>query len=1185
MRLRRLDLLRYGHFTDCSLELPFVDNDLHIFLGSNEAGKSTALAAIEDLLFGVSTRSPYDFLHGYSAMRIGARLENGRELLEIIRRKGAKDTLLGTDGLPFPGGEAALRPFLAGADRSFFRRMFSLDHVRLETGGQEILEAKDEVGQMLFAAGTGITGLRGRLARLTSEADELWASRRAQHRKYYVADDKLKAAEKELRERVLTARKWQELKRAFDDAKQAYADVEGDFEKLSAESKRLSRIRRVYRNVRRKAELEEKIDALGTVVSLPEDAQDVVEKAREKEFEASVRIDTLTGQRDAAQAELDALTYDERLLTYAQDVERLHERRIKVRGMRTDLPFRIAELKAEQDRLRGLAKELGWRDENAEELIAQIPTRAKLSGVRSLLNRHGGLDSDVQNKDLSLKKAEVEQSELQKRFDSMGEIADVAKLEALVKVVRQKGDISGRVRHTDQLVEELQRRVDQLFSSLHPDVQSEQVAMEIEVPPRMAVENHRAAVQDLERRIHDADEKSTADRRELRRARKSMRDFARDERIVANETLQAARNDRDALWRLVKKKYVERVPVSGDQAGPHADALDDLASALESAMAATDELADLRFDNAKAAAQLTVWSQDIRDRQDGLKQLEEQQEALAREAERLDARWKALWQESRLQPREPATMLEWLDVRGALLEAIESRERAAADLELQAGEEITAKAALLEQLVSLDADYAELENDTLAVILERADGVWRRHQQDMLAKTQLRERLQNAATDVDDHRLELAQARTAWTQWSQEWVAGLQELGLKTNANPDAVSAQIDIIDQMGQVATSMDNIRRERIDKINGEIVAFEKEVATMISELAGDLAYLRPDDAVLQIEERLTEARRVRERKDQVGQRIDKTKEDLREQKSSRKAVRESVRRLMDTAGVATNSELRNVIEKSNELRKLREELAEVLDELSEAGDGFPITQLEAECNDVDLDQVAAKEEAMDAELRTLKERLTDKAGAKSTAEREMEEIDDDATAARAEAKRQEALAELREVSERYVRVRSSAMLLQWAIDRYRREKQAPLLRRAGELFAIITGNSFADLRVDYDSNDNASLVGLRPNDEVVLVAGMSSGTADQLYLALRIAAIEDYLDRADALPFVADDLFVNFDDQRAAAGFRVLGELARKTQVLFFTHHSHLLDIARETLGGSISIVNMNENRENRSPPQAL
>ena len=115
MRLRRLDLLRYGHFTDRSFELHAGNIDFHIVFGPNEAGKSTALSAIEDLLFGIPLRSPYDFKHDYSSMRIGAVLENGTESMEFVRRKGLKDTLLGNGDLPIPGGPAVLRPFLAGA--------------------------------------------------------------------------------------------------------------------------------------------------------------------------------------------------------------------------------------------------------------------------------------------------------------------------------------------------------------------------------------------------------------------------------------------------------------------------------------------------------------------------------------------------------------------------------------------------------------------------------------------------------------------------------------------------------------------------------------------------------------------------------------------------------------------------------------------------------------------------------------------------------------------------------------------------------------------------------------------------------------------------------------------------------------------------------------------------------------
>ena len=99
---------------------------------------------------------------------------------------------------------------------------------------------------------------------------------------------------------------------------------------------------------------------------------------------------------------------------------------------------------------------------------------------------------------------------------------------------------------------------------------------------------------------------------------------------------------------------------------------------------------------------------------------------------------------------------------------------------------------------------------------------------------------------------------------------------------------------------------------------------------------------------------------------------------------------------------------------------------------------------------------------------------------------------------------------------------------------------------------------------------LAGVRPNGEVVSVPGLTSGTEDQLFLALRIAAIEDYLAKTIALPFVADDLFINFDPDRSAAGFEILGQLAEKTQVLFFTHHLHLVDIAQDRLGADTNVV---------------
>jgi uncharacterized protein YhaN len=73
------------------------------------------------------------------------------------------------------------------------------------------------------------------------------------------------------------------------------------------------------------------------------------------------------------------------------------------------------------------------------------------------------------------------------------------------------------------------------------------------------------------------------------------------------------------------------------------------------------------------------------------------------------------------------------------------------------------------------------------------------------------------------------------------------------------------------------------------------------------------------------------------------------------------------------------------------------------------------------------------------------------------------------------------------------------------------------------------------------------------------MSDGERDQLFLAFRIASIEQYCAAAEPLPFIADDLLVHFDDDRGAAALGLLAELGKTTQVMLFTHHRHVKEDA--------------------------
>lgn len=183
------------------------------------------------------------------------------------------------------------------------------------------------------------------------------------------------------------------------------------------------------------------------------------------------------------------------------------------------------------------------------------------------------------------------------------------------------------------------------------------------------------------------------------------------------------------------------------------------------------------------------------------------------------------------------------------------------------------------------------------------------------------------------------------------------------------------------------------------------------------------------------------------------------------------------------------------------------------------------------------------------------------------ELERMDGSSQAADAAEKAQSSLAQIRDGIERYVRLRLAHNILQREVEQFRARNQGPVLKRASEIFSALTLGSFAGLTTDYDKDERPALVGVRPSKEQVAVEGMSDGTCDQLYLSLRLASVEKHLESRDPLPFIIDDILVNFDDHRSEATLKILAELSKKTQVIFLTHHQHLVSLAARSLSSEV------------------
>ena len=279
MRIARLDLTRFGKFPIVRCRFLTRSVTSTWWSAPTRPASPPLRNAILDLLFGIETRSPYNFVHPYPELRLGARLEQGGTALELVRSKGRSKTLQS------PSGEAladdALSPLLGGVERSFFEQMFGLSHDRLVHGGRAILDASNDVGRILFQSAAGIGSLGEIRDALDKEADSLWAPRASKQRDYYQALDAMKEAERSLKEATVRTREWDAAPAVRWRMSKPGSKPRAAVGRRSRRGgQRLDRIRRIAPQLASLRSNDAALAELGTVPPFPHDAGRLLTEAR-----------------------------------------------------------------------------------------------------------------------------------------------------------------------------------------------------------------------------------------------------------------------------------------------------------------------------------------------------------------------------------------------------------------------------------------------------------------------------------------------------------------------------------------------------------------------------------------------------------------------------------------------------------------------------------------------------------------------------------------------------------------------------------------------------------------------------------------------------------------------------------------------------------------------------------------
>ena len=345
----------------------------------------------------------------------------------------------------------------------------------------------------------------------------------------------------------------------------------------------------------------------------------------------------------------------------------------------------------------------------------------------------------------------------------------------------------------------------------------------------------------------------------------------------------------------------------------------------------------------------------------------------------------------------------------------------------------------------------------------------------------------------------------------------------------------------------------RRALEERRARLAEFDADCEALAAALGVEAAFderNRAEDAVVVWADRLQDAlgaekdwRNETRNRDEATARIGaKTKAIV--------ANDERKRALLATVDAASDAEFLRVAETAEEARRLNERrdgavelLRAVFEDCDDAEFERRLEALrDAESDEPEtrLTELAAEEAALEAEVKRLEAQQIE-IRAKIRAAEEQE------GASRFSVERELALSGLREAVELYAPRFLAFQALENSLRRCEEEKRPQILADAEEIFGRLTGGRYT--RIVANVGDG-SFKAVQRDGVAKTPRELSSGTREQLYLALRLAHIRKYCENAESLPLLTDDALVNFDDARSEEALRVLAEFAEDRQVILLT-----------------------------------
>jgi len=1131
MRIQRLSLDFFGLFTEKTFDFGEADGptDFHVIYGANETGKTTTMEGFLRLLYGFPNREPYDYQHQRKNLKVSGTLVLNGKPTSFVRLPMRISNLLDKAKTVLP--EQAISAHLGGLSQDDYRNLFCLDDKTIERGGDDIANARGDIGRLLFSAAAGIADLNVVLEQAREDADSLYRKRASKTR---LAELKRELAEieRQVREMDVSANAWHRLKKALQTAEGSEATERAARDTLRVEQALIAAFKRALPSLREHDRLvEESAEYAEYPERLDVNPEELVE-LKTMHGNAAAEIVRLKKEIKGAKKERDSITLNDERLALAERLDALDELRSRMQTAVVDLPRRRRTLEDAKADIKHVARELGAPEGIELTGLVKSPAEiAKLENAREAM-REAASKNAAEAREVAGLEARVLQAK--KAHDAFKEKAspqiglldllskfDVDTLAPAVATAREA--IATSEERLKEELEELSvsgRKFTTVPDCLIDQTEAEELATQ-----------HANLVKKIER----VEERLARYEEDVAVQEAQIANLTATVGVARDDEAQQARDERDALWHVHRAKLTIE---SADAFEPSMKRVDEIDSSQLAHARELGELRQLEQARVEAETRCTMTSKNLDELENRVKQIKTQVEHIA---ESID-----------LPKLSPAGLQSWVE-RHARVAVTQRKKDRLTEQYRPILDQADRLHRALRPLVSLeDPNFVA----ALAAARRLADAE-RRYQEDLKSakevQTSLEEQLKSRQSGLDALSKTANRASSNWNKQVMELFGDLIE--------PDALSNSLSQLHNIREHDVKRRQAARQ-VSSMEDDQRSFSEAVETLRAQHG-----LEGDDPlkVFHLLRKLAEqAEADNARHDKLCVKVEENINQRKKAKNRRRVIKRRVREVgalfPKTVNTSTLDALRVAVSKAQEVIQTRARIAgleqQILAELSVPDMNEARALLDGET----APTLEARSKSVETDLNCAEDRLSQATVARANAARDLGAVTGGAEIAELVERRTTLQMQIEETALEYLEKDFGLRLAEEAIRRYRDKHRSRMMKATELAFSELTNGAYQRLRTQPDGSSEI-LLAIDANGTSKRVGDMSKGTRFQLYLALRAAAHEQLVSQGVQLPFFCDDVFETFDDDRTRAACKLMERIGRNGQAIYLTHHHHVVEIAKE------------------------